>query len=322
MGTRIGSGAGAGTLRVLALALLCGPVAIEVACAQAWVPARGSGSIQLGYKREVAKHHLDFRGERFSPGDITSESLVMTLEYGITDRLAVTASLPHVRKRYVGAAPHRPDLLEDGHDDHDHDHEHGIEKIDNGDYHGGWQDFGLKLRYNVRAEPFSITPFVALNYPTNDYVFFGHSAIGTHQQSLQLGVDVGRVFGAPFQNLYAQASYGYSFVEENDGVDVDRSNLTLELGYLFAPRVTGRLLLVGQKVHGGLDFPIDYPSRSDERFLHHDQTMRIDYVLGGAGLDYRLGEEWLVSGSWGKTLWGENGHEVHHVVLVALTRSF
>lgn len=304
-----------GTVRVLALVALLGPGVNGFARAQAWVPAAGSGTVQAAFRREVAKNHLDYEGNPFSPGEMTAQSLYLTLDYGITDKLAVTAVLPYITKRYVGGAPHRPDLL--GADD-----DHHVEQLDNGDYHGGWQDFGLKVRYNLRTDPVMITPYVALNVPTNSYVFFAHSAIGTRQWSVQFGVDVGRVFEPPFQNLYVQLGYGYSIVEQMHGVGVNRSNVTFELGYLFTPAITARLLLLAQKTHGGYDLLVDFPSRSDDRFFHHDQNTRVDYFLGGAGVDYRIGELWAVSGTWGKTLWGENAHEVHHIVSVTLTRSF
>jgi hypothetical protein len=54
--------------------------------------------------------------------------------------------------------------------------------VDDGKYHGNFQDVRLNLRYDLRAHPFAITPFVALGIPSNDYIYFAHSAAGTNQR--------------------------------------------------------------------------------------------------------------------------------------------
>ena len=69
-----------------------------------------------------------------------------------------------------------------------------IEPSLQGEYHGGWQDFGFKLRYNVVPGPLTVTPFVGYNVPSHDYVFFAHTALGTLQESVSLGVDLGYRF--------------------------------------------------------------------------------------------------------------------------------
>jgi hypothetical protein len=84
--------------------------------------------------------------------------------------------------------------------------------IDNGNYHGGTQDFRIGLQYNVRRRPATLTPFVTVVIPIRDYTFFAHSAVGTHQPELDLGLAVGGRFERWLPNAYYQATYSYGIV--------------------------------------------------------------------------------------------------------------
>ena len=317
-------------LLTLACALAAPRPAAAQAQADAWVPGKGHGTFTTAYGDMAVQYHLDYQGNRFDAGRIDSRILFLSLDYGITDRLALTTAIPYIQKRYRGSAGHNPDILEGHDDDHEGEHHH-LDKLDNGDYHGAWQDFGFKLRYNAIPGPVAVTPFVAANMPSHDYLFFAHSAVGTHQKRLTLGVDFGYRFEPPLQNLYAQAGYGYSFVEENYDVNVDHSILNLELGYAFTPKLLVKLQGNGQKTHGGLEFPIDFtrvvngvtvPDRTSEKWFHHDQILRVDYWNMGVVVNYIVADGWTLLGAYGKTLWGENGHEIQHAVTAGVSYTF
>lgn len=297
--------------RRLALALFA--LAPLAARGQAMLPARGTGALTLGYQGYTVNDHLDYRGHHIKAGTIHARTTTLQLDYGITDRLALTASLPYVQKNYSGNRPHDPVGLEEEHEHH---------TIDNGHYHGGWQDYYLQLRWRWLAEPIAVVPHVGYGRPSHDYTFFAHSAIGTRQERLTFGVDVGDRLPPPLQNFYYQLGYEYALIEKVRGVNVDHSTLNLELGYDLSSRWTARLIAVAQKTHGGLDFPIDFPSRSDERWYHHDQTQRIDYFNLGGGIDWRVAERWTVFANGYRTQWGENGHSIHHAYTVGLSRAF
>lgn len=285
--------------------------------AQAGVPGKGHGSVSIAVQQLYVKYHLDWQGNKIDAGHITSDSVFLNLDYGITERLAINVGIPYVRKKYVGSAPHNFDAFDDGHADHVH-----LDHIDDGRWQGGWQDVSVALRYNWRSEPWLVTPFLSYNTPARDYQYFGHAAIGTHQWRVEAGVDVAHRFEPPLQDLYFQGGYGYSRTQEILGIRTDFSTLNLELGYFTSPRWTVRALAVARKTHGGLDFPVDFPRRDDALFLNHDRIQRVDYVELGAGASYQLDDKYSLYGTWMHTVWGENGHATDYGITVGVVRGF
>jgi hypothetical protein len=319
------------TLAFLALALGFGAAPAR---AQLTVPGKGAGSFTVTFQTVTDHYHLDYQGNLVAAGHIKAHSAQLRLDYGLTDRLALNVTAPFVTKRYQGAFPHNPDPYEDDHAafaalsvpgtpvDPAHEGE-SITRLDDGDFHGGWQDWGVGLRWQWRTRPWMVTPFVNYNQPMRDYTWFAHAAPGTRQRRLALGVAVGRQFGPRFPKLYVQGQYSYTFVEKVQDISVNTSTLNTELGYFFTPRWSGRVFATFRKTHGGLDFPIDFPPpRTTELFLHHDQIQRVDYVNAGLGVGYRINDHWSVNGNWMTTVWGENGHAIHNAVSLGITRSF
>jgi hypothetical protein len=246
--------------------------------------------------------------------------MFLRLDYGISANFALNMSVPYAIKRYTGARKHAI-ADEHGHVD--------LSQEDNGNWHGEWQDLNLGLQYRSGWGQWAITPYATYGNPTNDYEHFAHAATGANQKFLELGVDVGRVLPAPFERVFVQLGYGYSFLEKYRHVDVDRSVLRLETGYLAGDRLMLRLFAVGQKSHGGLDFPDDYAYTRGNRtpdeirlYYHHDQTQRVDYIEIGAGGAYDLGPRTQLFVSYLETLWGENGHETDRAWTMGLSRSF
>jgi hypothetical protein len=311
----------AGTDRLSAIAALLATTSLASGAArgQLSVPGKGEGALTATYQYVGDHYHLTGEGVKVSAGKITGQSLQLRLDYGLTSRLAVSVTAPYMIKRYVGPSPHNPDVFD--HDD-DHDHEN-IERIDDGEYHGGWQDMGVGLRWRWRDRPWAVTPFVAYSWPSHDYTYFAHSALGTRQKRLALGVFFGRQFGPRFPRLYAQGSYSYTFVEEVFDISVDYSTVTGEVGYFFTPNVSGRVFATYRKTHGGLEFPSDFPPpRNTELFLNHDRVQRVDYLNYGLGVGYRVNDRWSLSANWMTTGWGENGHAIHNAWTVGISRSF
>ena len=262
-------------------------------------------------------HHLNSRGDQIAPGRITTNSVLLKLDYGLTNRLAVSFTAPWLEKKFRGSGAHNPDPFNDGHDDHEH-----IERLDDGNFHSTWQDWTAGLRYSWREQPLAVSTFVNYSWPSRDYTYFAHAAPGTRQARTQIGLFAGRPFGPPWINTYAQASYSYTFVEKVLDINVNYSTLNVELGHHFSPRLSGRVFATYRKTHGGLDFPGDFPSRRDERWLHHDQIQRVDYLNGGLGLAWRFNERHSLTLDYLKTLWGENGHEIHNAVSLSVYRNF
>ena len=273
---------------------------------EAWVPGKGHGSISFAYQDLYVQYHTNWRGWRGKPGVIDNHALLLGFEYGLTDRLAVNVNLPYRNIRYRGSL----------HNDIEGDHDENT--LDDGDYHSGWADVGLGLRYQWRDEPWAITPYVVFGTPMREYATYAHSAPGSGQSRLELGVNVGRAFG----NLYLHGSLGYAFMEVVDDRRVDHAALTVGADYFVTPMLTARVGVTANKTFNGLDFPIDYPSFADEHFFHHDQNLRNDFVNVGVGLNYQLGDRYEVFANYGWSVWGENTHLVDNVATVGMARSF
>lgn len=302
--------------------------------AQLYVPGQGEGSVSVQAQVVTDHTHFDYRGNEIGESRISTQSLQLKLDYGLTDRLALSASAPYLRKRFVrvpGGAPPHEDTF--GHGDHDHEHAgFDFEDLDDNQYHGHWQDFSVALRYRWIDAPVAITPFVSYGWPSHDYTFYAHAAPGTRQNRFTLGSFLGRRFGPPWQNTYLQGYYSYTFVEEVLGIKPNYSTLYLELGHAFNERWGARLHATYRKTHEGLDFPVDFPWRGaapapedlalQELFFHHDRIQRVDYLNLGLGGSYALSERYSLSLDWMTTAWGENGHKIHNAVTLGLYRSF
>jgi hypothetical protein len=258
---------------------------------QAWTPPRGEGYVSLTFEDIFVKDHFLSSGERIDIGHIRTIGIVQSIEYGITDRLGASLSLPVVASKYYGPDPHQI-------------------PVDNGNFHGGTQDFRVGLRYSVRQRPVVLTPFVTLVIPSRDYPFYAHSAVGTNQRELALGIAAGGRFEHWLPNAYFQAAYAYGIV----GVVTNRNRMGLEGGYLVGRHLTLRALADSQITHGGFNIPQDFPQRNDfpliadERWSHHDQSANINSLNLGGGIDVALGQRWDVFASLAHTLWGQNGH--------------
>lgn len=315
---------------VLAAALLAPPVHAQVS-----VPGKGHGAVTLTLQTVSDHYHLTYRGDEIDAGRIKANSAQLRLDYGLTGRVAVHVTVPFIDKRYRGDVPHDTGTYDGDDDPHASrvaaaadggplsPQQDGPSVVDDGDWHGTWQDWGVGVRWNWKQRPWMLTPFATYSQPMRDYTFYGHAAAGTRQRRLALGLAFGRQFGPRFPKLYAQGQYSYTFVEEVLDVPVDYSTLNLELGYFFTPRWSARVFANYRKTHGGLEFPIDFPPpRNDERWLHHDRIQRIDYLNVGLGAGFKVDDKWSVSGNWMTTAWGENGHAIHNAVSIGVTRSF
>ena len=305
-------GPAAGAARAACLALAVFP-ACALAQNQTWVPAKGHGSVSVAYQDLFIATHTISDGSPGYPGTISTRSLFLTADYGLTDRFAINVSLPYKSSRFVGPGVHDPGTLDD---------DHGESFIDDGDYHGGWQDLRVSLRYLWLDGPYKVVPFIAYGTPTHDYSTFAHAALGTGQNHLQFGVNVGHGFAPPAQNLYWLAGLSYSVMEKVEDRRVNHGTLNLEMGYFFTPRLSASVLVTAQKTWNGFDYPGDYPNAHDEHFYPHDQNLRNDFVNVGAVLGFQFDERYSAFVSYGHTVWGENTHLIDHAWTMGVTRSF
>jgi hypothetical protein len=296
-------------------------VAASPSSAQLTLPGKGEGTLAATVQVVTDHYHYNYRGEEFDAGKITSESLQLKLDYGLTERIAVSLAVPFLRKQYRGARPHVGAPFEH-HDGHDHGQDYGFEFLDDGRFHGHWQDVATGVRFRWLDGPVAVTPFVTYAWPSHDYTFYAHAAPGTRQVRVSAGAFVGYRFGPPWENSYLQGYYAYTDVEAVLGIKPNYSTVNIEYGRYFSERLGARIYVTRRHGHAGLEFPIDFPASNLDRTFNHDRVQRIDYTNVGAGVSWVLDERHTLSLDWMTTVRGENGHKIHNAVTLGLYRGF
>jgi len=275
---------------------------------QAWTPPKGEGYIALAFGDVFVKDHFLSSGQRIDIGHIRTIGVVESIHYGITDRLGGSFSLPVIASKYYGPDPHQL-------------------PIDDGNYHGGTQDFRIGLQYNLRRRPVILTPFLTVVVPSRDYIYYAHSAVGTHQPELDLGLAEAGRFERWLPNAYYQATYSYGIVPVVTGVRPDRNHMSLEGGYFVTRYLTLRILADSQLTHGGFDIPqdfqvSDFPQLGNDRWRHHDQSANINALNLGGGFDLAVGRRWDLFAALTTSVWGENGHATRTGLTAGISWSF
>jgi hypothetical protein len=287
-----------GILAGLTVALL----ASSTASAQAWLPPKGEAWLTLGYGNVFAtKHYLGVADPdgttELDVGHMRSQSVGLEVGYGITDRLALSVGLPFIDSKYEGNFPHRLNGVPVSQDD--------------GQYHGYFQDYRINLGYQLFNGPIAVAPFATVVIPSHSYPTLSHVAPGKGLNEYWLGFGAGSRLDQILTGSYVQVTYAYVFVEKVQGIDLNlnRSNMGMELGYFLTPSLAMRFLAMGHYTHGGLVFrtPADLPP---DLYPHHDQIGKTSAVNLGGGLSYTLTGSTEVYASYIRTVYGRGGHKI------------
>ncbi|MEO0996677.1 MAG: transporter [Pseudomonadota bacterium] len=246
-------------------------------------------------------------------GTTDTQTLNVEVDYNLTDRLSVSAGLPLIRKRYQGPGAHDPTAFTPARDS---------EFVDDGAYHTDLQDFHLGLHYSLDrpGSVLQITPFASYSFPSNDYAFFGHAAVGQNLWKFDLGAAF--VYAPHFSDYYLSASPSRVFVEKTLGVNISHWRLDLTAGYFVSPSIAVKLLVL-IKEGGGADFPDDFPlPRNTERWFQHDRLVKHNFINAGLGLDWSLSDRYGLSLSALRMVRADQVHVMDYALGAVLTRSF
>jgi hypothetical protein len=268
----------------------------EPACAQAWLPLDGEGQVTFTYQHIYIRDHLDYLGKPFDAGAIRAHTQVLSLEYGLTKKLALDADITHVTSRYEGPITNPP---------------HG--PVDTGVYHPTFQDARIGVRYNLVNKPVVLTPFVAVVIPTHNYESRGHSAVGRNLHELQMGVNLGRDLEGILPRSYIHGRYSFAVVEGVEEFNLNRSNADWELGYFATPRLSLRFTGMWQRTYGGINIPIDrnHPHYHDL----HDRAARSNFIRLGGGASFSLTRALDLHADYTHTVSGINTHAASGISL-------
>jgi hypothetical protein len=267
--------------------------------AGAWLPGSGEGSVSLTFGNYAFDGHFAADGRRDPFGGTQAHSAWLEGSYGLTDRLTVSAGLPFVWTRLSGGFPEGVPLG----------------PLDDGRYHGDFQDFRFELALGMLRGDLGIAPFLAVGVPSHEYEYVGEAVPGKGLSELLLGLAGGRSLGPFLPRAYLHARYSYAFIEKLDpDVDrLDRSNLDAELGHAVGSRVMLRTLLAWQVTHGGLD--LEDMRHHPDFFRSHDRAARTNYLNLGGGVTMALAGSWDLYAIFYKTVAGENAHQARSISL-------
>jgi hypothetical protein len=306
-----------------ALTLGCG-----AACADAGAGAAGTGLdlgspepargwITVGFQALRSEGSLDGGGDDVPfLRDLTTDtrSLMLSIDYRLNQRWSLHASLPYIRKRSRNdPGAHDPTALAQPRP--------ASEFIDDGSYHGTWQDWQLGATYHTELRGFDLRPHAVLTYPAQDYVFFASAAAGQRLARLRLGFDASRRLGA--SNFHYSAGYSYELVERVLGYNLDKHHLRLSGRYDLSPALSASVFINGRRGHGGQpsDFFADRP-QGNERWYQHDRLLRQNFGLAGVGATWQFDERWALSGSRSWMVWGDSIHDTDYAYELLVRRGF
>jgi hypothetical protein len=283
--------------------------------AQAWLQPKGEGAFSLTYSHFDGGDHLfstdaidgltsrgyEARGNRWFLGDTFSHNLQLELDYSISNQLAVTTGLAFVRAKYEGNAPVNTD-------------------IDNGLYHGGVQDFSVKVRAAVIERIIAVTPFVALSVPMKSYESYGHSAIGRHLYEIRSGIFLGWAPSNILRGSFAQAQFMYGWLEAVGNVRVKHAALDVEAGYYVSRRISVSALISNQRTYGGHEWISGDPTQpgghgSGTGVGLDIATSAARFTRLGWSTSYAVRSDLGLYGSYVTTVWGQNVDDANFVVL-------
>jgi hypothetical protein len=262
--------------------------------AQAFLPGKGNGSVSVDIGTTHAAGHFLDDGSRLPGYSSRANHVTLSVEYGVTNRLAVGVDIPYVSSKYTGKE--EPLNLP-------------ANVIDDGVYHGTLQDFRIEGRFNAFERPLVVTPFFAFSVPSHSYQTIGESAVGPNLKQYSTGVYVGRLLNPFLSQAFVHGSYSYTAVEKVLGLSLNRSNTDVAFGYFFTPRLSTTFLWRNQWTYGGLGFADLYdPSTSSEVFLQSDRLTKQDFQHIGVATGLNLTESMSANFSFIKFVSGHNAH--------------
>jgi hypothetical protein len=257
--------------------------------AQAWLPPKGEGSLTTTYQKVDVRDHFDAEGDVENRGRIHTHNLITTLEYGLTNRLALDFELAYVASKFEGRGrrPHGP--------------------VDDGFFHPTFSDAHVGLRYNVASKPLVVTPFFSFTIPTHDYEVRGHSAVGRGFHELVVGVNVGRQLGPILPKTYAHLRFSYAILKHFAGLNLNHSNAEWEVGWLANRVLALRFIGAWQASQGGLEFPLGVVL-TPAQFAIHDRVASADYVQLGGGVTFSVNRTFDIHTAYASTVSARNTH--------------
>ena len=291
------------------------------AAGQAWVPEKGEGSFSTTYNFISSAGHFRTDGSKAAEAAAKSQGVLFDFEYGVTNKFAVTVSLPIVAVRYASSNPASSVLLTLFNQTMSaaapRTYSHGF--LDDGSYHATAQDFRLEARYNLASRPFVVTPFIGLVVPSHDYAYVGEASPGRNLREVQFGANLARRLNPFASNAYLHTQVLFAVPQQNLQVRTTRADLAMEAGYFVTSKVAIRGFGIWQHTFRGLRFPIDLTT--PEIALTHERLLKANFWHVGGGVSYAISRKVEIAADMVSFVAGSDTHYGTGVSL-SITRSF
>jgi hypothetical protein len=283
--------------------------------AQAWLSPKGDGVVTVLYQNDIERLHSFSDGRTKDRGHTSLNGIFINTDLSLTDKLAVSVGMPFIAGKYVGPFPH---LLVRG------DPNTAV-ALDDGNYHGGFQDFRFNVRYALSQRDLKIAPFFQATIPSHAYPTFGHAASGFDESEYRVGVSVGRRLNPILPKAFVQGQYAFGMspvVAAN--IAPKRSYAELQLGYLLSRRISLQGSSVLTWSHNGIDFDYNlFPNNlTEEQYLNHDRIARGKMLDASGSIAYQANRSTNFFLSVGHSFYGTNGHLRYVVTTVGFTKAF
>lgn len=262
-------------LRVALLFMMLCPVVPARARAQAWVPAPGTGSASLDYQHTHVKNHLFSQdmaifggvGPALDMGKIDAETAQLGLDYGVMRNVGVTVNVAYVSARYRGNQPEA--------------------SVDDGKFHGSFQDLSLGVRYMIPWQGFAITPNAGYSAPTTNYEHHGHVAVGKANTSFTAGVAIGRSLAPLVPNVWMQGGYTRNFTKDVQQWGLDVNSFSGTIGWYAMSQLSVSGYFTYLATEDGIDWYWDDFSAAGVAH-NHDRAAKSVARRAGGTLSYQL----------------------------------
>ena len=272
---------------------------------QAYIPPAGDGTVSVSFQSVHTSLQLDSKGTKGDGPETTdTQALIWHVEYGLTDKLAVHASLPFMAVKYTGPLPHT-----EGRDLQPSD-------WDDGTYHSAFQDFYFGVRYGLVQSPrFALAPFAEVVVPSHRYETLAQSAVGRDARVLLVGAAVGGFADGVLPGLYYQARISYGIAQDVVDIRTNRTGIDSAVGYFVTPRLAVQFVETFQYLHNGMYFIFEPEFQADitgdgpiidDHWISHDRLLRSRVVTLGGGLTYAISDSIGLFATGTTIAWGRS----------------
>lgn len=134
--------------------------------------AKGHGTVSVGYQHTYINGMFQpVPGGKIELGSIRVQSMSFNLDYFVADRWSVQLGIPFVESRYRGGFPHcvRTDPPQCRNAVVPLQPHPESKFLDDGKYHGTWQDWHIGLAHHANLNDYLLTPTISVQVPSHRY---------------------------------------------------------------------------------------------------------------------------------------------------------